>query len=110
VRRLIATVILVAAALPAAADDPARRADVEAIVPVLPYEHERLHYFDRRDHHLVPGTVTIDRAPYLCDLDQREFVDQDEFVAHLRSDHRTPPQRIPDLLVVRHGRVHFVGE
>ena len=109
-RSLIATAILVAAALPVAAHDPARRADVDAIVPVVPYEHERLHYFDRRDHHVVPGTVTIDRAPYLCDLDQREFVDRDDFVAHLRTEHRTPSQRIPDLLVVRDGRVHFVGE
>src|SRR5438128_2561721 len=83
---------------------------VEAIVPVPPTEHQRPHYFGRRHHHLVPGTVTINGAAYICDLDGKRFVDRDVFVAHLRTAHHTAPARIPDLLLVRDGRVHFVGE
>ena len=79
-------------------------------MPLPPYEHERLHYFGRRHHHLVPGTVTINGAPYVCDPDGRRFTDRDAFVAHLRTAHHAPPERIPDLLLVRDGRVHFVGE
>jgi len=75
-------------------------AGVEAWVPVDPYEHERLHYFGRRDHHLVPGTVTINAKPYVCDLDQRRFREREDFVAHLRAVHRAPAERIPDLLAL----------
>ncbi len=99
---LLSTVLRVAAE-----DRPPR---VEAIIPIPPTEHQRLHYFGRRDRHLVPGTVTINGAPYHCDLDGKRFTDRDAFVAHLRGTHRTPPERIPDLLVVRDGRVHFIGE
>jgi len=38
------------------------------------------------------------------------LVDRDAFVAHLRTAHHTAPARIPDLLLVRDGRLHFVGE
>ncbi len=101
--------LAVVAAL-AAADDRRLAARVEAIVPVPPTEHQRVHYFGRRHHHLVPGTVTINGAAYICDLDGKGFVDRDAFVAHLRTAHHTAPARIPDLLLVRDGRVHFVGE
>jgi hypothetical protein len=83
---------------------------VEAIVPVDPYEHERLHFFGKRDHHVVPGTVTINAAPYVCDLDARRFREQDDFVAHLRTVHRADVDRIPDQLVVQDGIVHFIGK
>ena len=82
---------------------------VEAIVPVEPEEHERLHYFGRRHHHLVPGTVTIDRPPYVCDVDGRQFTQGDDFVAHLRAVHHARPAEIPELLLVRDGVVHFPG-
>src|SRR5947208_14324085 len=82
---------------------------VEAIVPVEPEEHERLHYFGRRHHHLVPGTVTIDRPPYVCDVDGRQFTQGDDFVAHLRAVHHARPDEIPELLLVRDGVVHFPG-
>jgi hypothetical protein len=109
--RLLAVVVLIAAVASARADEPRRaRPGVEAYVPVDPYEHERLHYFGRRDHHQVPGTVTINAKPYACDLDQRRFREREDFVAHLRAVHRTPADRIPDLLVVRDGIVHFIGE
>src|SRR2546422_10909528 len=108
-RARAAGMLLIVAAL-AAADDRRLAPPVEAIVPVAPTEHQRPHYFGRRHHHLVPGTVTINGAAYICDLDGKRFVDRDVFVAHLRTAHHTAPARIPDLLLVRDGRVHFVGE
>jgi hypothetical protein len=95
-------------ALPAAADEP-RRPDIDVLVPVEPHEHERLHYFGRRHHHLVPGTVIIGQAPYVCDPDGERFEDRDAFVAHLRTTHGVGPADIPDFLLVRDGRVHFIG-
>ena len=82
---------------------------VDAIVPVPPEEHQRLHYFGRRYHHLIPGTVTIDRTAYECDVDRRRFTDRDEFVAHLVGAHRARPAEIPDRLLTRDGVVHFIG-
>jgi hypothetical protein len=109
--RLLAIAVLIVSAASVRADEPRTvRPGVEAWVPVDPYEHERLHYFGRRDHHLVPGTVTINAKPYVCDLDQRRFREREDFVAHLRAVHRAPAERIPDLLVVRDGIVHFIGE
>jgi hypothetical protein len=105
--RLWAAVVLLGA-LRAAADDRGGRSSVDAVVPVVPEEHRRLHYFGRRDHHLVPGTVTINRAPYACDLDGKHFRERDDFVAHLRTSHGTAPDAIRDRLVVRDGVVHFV--
>jgi hypothetical protein len=101
---------LVLLAVGTAADDRAERPRVDAIVPVPPTEHQRLHYFGRRHHHLVPGTVTINRPPYACDRDGKVFRDEDAFVAHVRTAHHTPAERIPDLIVVRDGRVHFIAE
>jgi len=109
-RALAAGMLVVAMALLAAADDRGPSPRVEAIVPVPPTEHQLVHYFGRRHHHLVPGTVTINGTAYICDLDGKRFVDRDVFVAHLRTAHHTAPARIPDLLLVRDGRVHFVGE
>ncbi len=110
-RPFFRVLLVLAVAITAAAEDrPKTRADVDVIVPVPPFEHQRLHYFGRRDHHLVPGTVTINGAPYVCDLDRRRFSDRDRFVAHLRTAHHAAPERIPDQLVVLDGRVHFVGE
>jgi hypothetical protein len=54
--------------------------------------------------------VTINGAAYICDLDERRFTDHDAFVAHLRTAHHTAPAHIPDLLLVRDGRVHFIGD
>lgn len=80
------------------------------IVPLDPQEHQRLRYFGRRDHHLVPGTVTINRSPYVCDIDGKRFRERDEFVGHLRASHETPAHAIPDRLFVRDGVVHFLKE
>ena len=111
VRAVGGTLLAVTLAAVAIGDDRSDRPRVEAVVPVPPTEHERVYYFGRRYHHLVPGTVTIDRPPYVCDLDGRTFGDEDDFVAHLRTAHRALPEAIPDQLVVHHdGRVHFIGK
>ena len=69
-----------------------------------------MHYFGRRHRHLVPGTATINGMGYICDLDGKRFTDRDVFVAHLRTAHHTPPARIPELLLMDDGRIHFLGE
>ena len=111
-RLVLLVVALVAASGAARAEDRSRRArvDLDIVVPIDPREHERLHWFGRRDHHLVPGTVTINRAPYRCDAHRRQFEDRDRFVAHLQAIHGGPAEQIPDALVVRGGVVHFSGE
>lgn len=113
VRFVVAFALLLAVA--ARADDPAVKPhatpDVDVVVPVDPHEHERVYWFGGRGRHVVPGSVTINtRDPYRCDVDGRRFPTEDEFVAHLRSAHRVPEERIPDQVVVRGGLVHFVGE
>ncbi|HLK12525.1 MAG TPA: hypothetical protein VKW76_14205 [Candidatus Binatia bacterium] len=110
--RLRAIVLLAALALPAAAQQgagqrPGGRTGIDVVVPVDPYEHDRLHWFDGQPHHLVPGTVTIDAPPYVCDRDGETFTDQEAFAAHLRSAHRVPAGQIPSRLVVEGGQVHF---
>ncbi len=107
--RWVGALVLLAAS-GATAGDPSPGPRVDAVVPVPPFEHERLHYFGRRHHHLVPGTVTIDRPPYVCDLDHQTFGDQDTFVAHLRGAHHARPESIPDALVVVEGQVHFLAQ
>lgn len=47
---------------------------------------------------------------YICDLDGKRFTDRDVFVAHLRTAHHTAPARIPELLLMDDGRIHFLGE
>jgi len=102
--------LALAAAWPCCAAEPVPPApNVDAIVPVPPEEHERLHYFGRRYHHLLPGTVTIDRSPYVCDVDGHRFTQGDDFVAHLRAAHHASPADIRDLLIVHDGIVHFPG-
>lgn len=93
-----------------AGDGRRGRDGLDVLVPLDPHEHERLHWFDRRDHHLVPGTVTVNRAPYVCDVEGTEFRRRDAFVAHLRLVHRVPPDRIRELVVLTGGQVRFPGE
>jgi len=111
--RLVVVLALLLGAIAARGDGPdqsgRRQPDVDVVVPVDPHEHERLHWFGRRGHHLVPGTVTIDKEPYRCDVDKLRFRKEDEFIAHLRTAHRVPEDAIPETLVVRDGLVHFVG-
>lgn len=83
------------------------RPDLGIVIPLEPREHNRLQWFGRQDRHVVPGTVTINKAPYVCDGHERRFRDRDAFVAHLRADHGLKPDEIPDALVVLKGVVHF---
>ena len=94
-RAFAAAMLVVAMALLAAADDRGPSPRVEAIVPVPPTEHQRVHYFGRRHHHLVPGTVTINGAAYVCDLDGKRFVNRDAFVAHLARHTTRRPHAFP---------------
>jgi len=109
--RLLAIAVVIVSAASVRADEPRTvRPGVEAWVPVDPYEHERLHWFGRDDHHVVPGTVTINRAPYACDVEGMEFRRRDAFVAHLRLVHHLSPDQIRDLAVLTEGQVRFSGE
>ena len=113
-RLLAGLLLLVAWAAPALADDRGRGrnqgADVDVWVPVDPYEHQRMYWSDGQDHHSVPGTVTINGSPYICDLDGAKFTERDAFLYHLRRKHDVDPARASQLLMVRDGRVHFVGD
>jgi hypothetical protein len=104
---------------PAPAAPPAPRAApttatanprLDVVLPVPPVEHERLYYFSGGAHHLVPGAVSIDGPPYVCDLDHLTFADRERFVLHLRTVHRISPDRIRDGVMVVDGRVHYVGD
>jgi hypothetical protein len=113
-RRFLVLLLVAACVGPVVADDRGRGrdrgADVDVFVPVDPYEHERMYWSDGQDHGSVPGTVTINGSPYICDLDGARFTDRDAFLYHLRRAHHVNPSRASQLLVVRDGRVHFVGE
>ena len=108
-RSLVPALLVLLASLATAADPPRPRTDLDVIVPVPPYEHERLHYFGKRDHAAVPNAVTINAAPYECDAHHLAFREREEFVAHLRSAHDVAADQIADAVVVIDGRVHFVG-
>jgi hypothetical protein len=101
----LAALLLLAASPCVAGDGP--RPDIGVVIPVEPQEHERLHFFGRRHHHVVPGTVTINVPPYVCDRDRRTFRDRDRFVAHLRTAHGVRPEDVHDAVVVVDGQVRF---
>ena len=84
--------------------------DVDVVVPVVPEEHERLYFFSGRDHHAVPGTVTINGSPYVCDKDGARFTDREVFLFHLQRAHGVEPSHAAHYLMVRDGRVHVVGD
>ncbi|MCW5889638.1 MAG: hypothetical protein KIT14_03715 [bacterium] len=79
-------------------------------VPIDPYEHERTWFMHRSDRSLVPPAVSIDRDPYVCDLDQRRFADRERFVAHLRGEHGIPRDDIRRGIYQVDGLVHFAAE
>jgi hypothetical protein len=110
--RLPGALLLVVIAVGAACANDFRRGrdDVEVFVPIDPEAHGRVEWFGRDDHHVVPGTVTINRAPYVCDVEGMEFRRRDTFVAHLRLVHLVPPDRIRELVVLTNGQVRFSGE
>ena len=108
-RSLALALVVFVTGLATSAEQPRTRTDLDVIVPVPPYEHERLHYFGKRDHAAVPNTVTINAPPYECDVDHLVFRQRDDFVAHLRTAHDVAGNQIAGSVVVIDGRVHFVG-
>jgi hypothetical protein len=111
--RLVALVgaALAAVVATAVADDRGRlRPDVDVLVPLPPYPPNRLEWFDGRLHHVVPGAVSIDGEPYVCDVDGKRFKDGDSFAIHLVSVHHVPAERIPERILLRDGIVHFVSD
>jgi hypothetical protein len=85
-----------------------RRPDLDVFVPIDPHAPP-MQWFGSQDHGLVPGTVTINAAPYVCDVDGRKFPKRDLFLLHLRVVHKVPTQDIPETLAVVDGQVHFIG-
>jgi hypothetical protein len=110
VRLLAALLLLGFVACDVAWADDRRGPDVDVVLPVEPREHERLQWFGRRGHHLVPGTVTINRAPYVCEVEGGEFRQRDEFVAHLRLVHGVAVEEIADAVVLTDGQIRFPAE
>jgi len=84
--------------------------NVDVWIPVDPGPHENVYWFDGRTHHGAPGTVTINRPGYICDLDRRAFSRREDFVDHLQRKHKVPPDHVADSLVTIDGQVHFRNE
>jgi len=107
VRRLLFLAPLLLPTGLALADGVGCGSDIAVIVPLLPSELSA----DARTYGRgVPNTVTINGAPYICDVDDERFGERDAFVAHLRMTHRVPAESIPGRLVLLEGRVHYIGE
>lgn len=84
------------------------RTDLDVVVPVDPRPHEDVYWFSGRHHHAVPGTVTINKAPYVCDADKLGFDDEESFVAHVRKKHGVRAEELREFVVVRDEVVHFI--
>jgi hypothetical protein len=86
--------------------------DRDVYVPVAPpaslYE-DRGVQFHGRERIVVPGAMTVNEPPYICDLEGSTFQDKRSFVAHLRTEHPTRLRESQDPFVVDAGQVHFVG-
>ncbi len=100
-------VLLVVATCPALAEDRGRRSGLDIVVPVDPRPHEDVYWFGGTSHHAVPGTVAIDRDPYVCDLDGGRFRSSEALVAHAVGRHGVAAADIGDRLVAVDGVLHF---
>ena len=89
-----------------------RRADPHVYVPVPPptdsYQDQGVRFFGRNRVE-VPGAVTVNLPPYVCDLDGRAFDDKQSFVVHLKTTHGSELRESADPFVVDAGQVHFTG-
>lgn len=85
---------------------------VDLLLPLDPSQLNPppLQFFDGQQHHQLPGTVTINGAPYICDVDRRTFRDGSEFAYHLQTAHGVPPAQVRSSVVVVDGRVHFPAQ
>jgi hypothetical protein len=90
--------------------DPGVRVYTYVPAPANVYGHPDV-YFYGRDRIEVPGAVTINAPPYVCDLDEATFGDKLAFVAHLRTTHSARLREAASPFVVSpRGQVHFVGQ
>jgi len=111
VRALAALLLGLAIAVAHAGDRRRFDNDLEIFVPIDPHEHERVYWFAHPERRVVlPGTVTINKAGYVCDIDDRRFSRQQEFIAHLRLVHGIPADQIADMVVLTDGQVHYPAE
>ena len=62
-------------------------------------------------HHAVPGVVTINKkAPYYCRPHKLSFQSRTTFVEHLSVKHGLTDQEIPNMVLVDHNQVRYVGD
>lgn len=77
-------------------------------IPLDPTRQQPLYFFGGRATSL-PGVVSVDRPPYVCDVDGKTFTDGQRFVAHLHLAHQLPLASVPQAVIVYDGQVHFAG-
>jgi hypothetical protein len=61
-------------------------------------------------HHVVPGVVAVNHAPYYCAAHARAFRERMKFVAHLRTRHGLQNADIPAAVLVDGGQVRYIGD
>lgn len=103
--------LLVSTALAAADDRPAERLrpEIDVVVPIDPQGRGQVEWFGRQERGRVPGTVTINRPGYVCDVDRRTFSRREDFLDHLEQAHKVPQDRLEQSVTVVRGQVHFTG-
>ena len=108
--------VLLAAALGSAVE-PAPRAEARRGVRTdlfieIPLEYSTDVIFPfGGSHHTVPGTVTINRAPYYCVKHAQAFRARPDFVEHLRTVHGLTDDEIPAAVLVDRGQqVRYLGD
>jgi hypothetical protein len=65
-------------------------------------------YFYGKERIEVPGTVAVNKPPYVCDLDEKTFKAKAAFLGHLQVKHGGLLRRNRAPFVVYEGQVHFV--
>jgi len=108
--------VLVALTLPAEAGEgaPGRsqgnvRTDLFIEVPLDHYPTGVVFPFGGT-HHVVPGVVAVNHAPYYCVPHARAFRERMKFVAHLRTRHGLEDADIPAAVLVDGGQVRYIGD
>jgi hypothetical protein len=115
--RLLAVLVLLACAAPAAADPvppQVRRGLAVGEGPQLfldvPLDYDTsVVYPFGGSHRNTPGTVTINRPAYWCAPDRLGFGDRAAFVAHLRVRHGVADEELPHATLVQPGQLRYLG-
>lgn len=113
-RTVLVVTLLLTTAGSVAADDVERhrhgeaRADLFVDVP-LHYDTSVVFPFGG-SHHAVPGVATINQAPYFCRPHQLSFRERAAFIEHLAVKHGLSDREIPNLVLVEHNQVRYVGD